>query len=151
MEAFGRLIAVITAVLLLLMLPVLMLWSKDQDRKLDYVKETTEAFTEEIRKTGAITLEEYEAFTYKVGLTGRLYNIEIMAAVQMQGSEEDEATKAVDSFLSAAYTEEILETLYTTGVYRMSRSAYITVRVKEKENDGSYAAVYTSGGKLMAD
>lgn len=76
-DAFGRFIANILLVVLVMLIPIGFLVIKTEKAKEVYARETVERFYEEIMENGEVTVEEWEKMLRDLERNGVLYDIEV--------------------------------------------------------------------------
>jgi len=74
---FGRFIAIILLVVLVMLIPIGFLVIKTEKAKEVYARETVERFYEEMMQDGEVTVEEWEKFLWDLERNGVLYEVEV--------------------------------------------------------------------------
>lgn len=77
MNALGRIITILLAIILILFLPLQYIAQSQVETMNHIVEAHTHEFTDNIRQKGSITLEDYEEFLNKLNQTKELYSVEI--------------------------------------------------------------------------
>ncbi len=132
MDAFGKIISMILAIILLFIFPSLYIAQKQDSIIQSYVLTETSNFVDKIKNTGEITKATYEDFTSTLNATGNIYNVELEHG-------HYEVIPDEDSFYQYYYTTyelEILNTLYPENgdspIYTLNKGDYISVKVTNK-------------------
>lgn len=89
MDNYGRVIAGILLIVLLIIKPLSTIAFSQEEIKNDIVKDMSYEFMNEIREKGYLKAEEYEAFLKRIGSGGDLYNVEIELAKLITVTEEE--------------------------------------------------------------
>jgi hypothetical protein len=141
MNVFGRVTAVVIAIILMFIVPM-QLHSQQQDQiSQDYVKVATKDFERKIVESGKITIDDYEEFLEKLNATGNLYKINITHSHTIidpkYSSTTVDSTKTKDlaKYTTNTYTDSILNEIYNTnngGIYLMSVGDYVSISIANK-------------------
>ncbi len=75
--AFGRFIAMILLVVLILLIPIGFVVIKTEKAEAVYAREIAERFYEEMMQDGEVTVEEWEKFLWDLERNGVLYEVEV--------------------------------------------------------------------------
>ncbi|WP_167957381.1 hypothetical protein [Anaerosporobacter faecicola] len=148
MNAFGKIVAIFVAVLLLFLCPIQYVAQKQDLLMQQHITMQTTYFVDSIRNLGYVTRQMYEEYQKNIQMGAQRYEIEItqyhLQYVLNNGEmlEEDEweevpYSQQMSTFMKqyhCFYTEDLLTVLYETEekFYPFHQGDYITVKVKEK-------------------
>ena len=126
-DSLGKTFAIICSVFVLIYLPLLCLALHTDNISQSKIDNSVTKFVDDVRSTGKITADKYEAFCREIDACEKLCKIEMIHSSQ-QSVENDEL------YFSYIEKSEILDTIYTVNVdYKMSKGDYLTVKVYNTE------------------
>ncbi len=129
MEAFGRIISIIAAVILLVMLPIAFITGGSEKIKSKYSEEQVDAFVDSVRKDRQFTVEEYELFREKLAATGMLFDIDITVSRKKESNNyevnKSDAVAADAQKLSIMLTAQYEEMLTVAAEHIHTTNCYI--------------------------
>jgi len=138
-DILGKIVAILLAVLLLFVAPILMVFESQDETSRIYVLSETSKFVDSVRNLGYITPTLYEDYLRKLVNTNNLYEIEMehyhMRHDPVYSDPADPTTFQNDFKVNyiATYNQDILNDLYSkTGLYSMSKGDYFCVLVYNK-------------------
>ncbi|HEX3028799.1 MAG TPA: hypothetical protein VHT34_05760 [Clostridia bacterium] len=141
-DIFGKIIALILAVLLLFVAPILLMFENQDETSRIYVLSETSKFVDSVRSLGYISPTFYEDYQKKLSNTNNLYEIKMehyhLSHDPVYTDFSDASTFQNDFKVNykAAYNQEILEKIYPTSntrdLYKMSKGDYFCVLVYNK-------------------
>lgn len=149
MNAFGKIVAILIAVVLLFLCPIQYVAQKQDILMQQYVTTETSYFIDSVRNLGYITKQMYEEYMQRIELGNNLYEVELThyhALYYKEGGEEvGNDYEAISGYIREEedtyrrymcyYTPDILEELYNEEkgyIYKMNQDDYLTIRVKLK-------------------
>lgn len=149
MNAFGKIVAILIATVLLFLCPIQYMALKQDILMQQYVTTQTSYFIDSVRNLGYITKQMYEEYMRRIELGNNLYEIELTHYHALFYEEEGEQVstdyKDISGYIGEEedvyrrymcyYTPDILEELYSEGsdyVYKMNQDDYLTIKVKLK-------------------
>lgn len=100
MDSFGRAIAILLAVILVVLYPLQYLAENQEAGLESHIKYETRAFADDIMRNGYISIEMYENFLDKLAETKQLYNIDLIHSKQVDGSNVSSNNNSVYSALT---------------------------------------------------
>lgn len=147
MNAFGKIIGILIAVVLLFVWPMQYVLQKQDILMQQYITTETSYFIDSIRNLGYVTKQMYEEYMRKIEMGNNLYEVELthyhMRFYNKAEAEHDNSNVEMNYLgeedmcrrYLCYYTAEILEELYSEEcgyIYKMNQEDYITVKVKSK-------------------
>jgi len=149
MNAFGKIVAILIAVVLLFLCPIQYVAQKQDILMQQYVTTETSYFIDSVRNLGYITKQMYEEYMQRIELGNNLYEVELThyhaLFYKEDGEEVDNDYKAISGYIGEEedtyrrymcyYTPDILEELYNEEngyIYKMNQDDYLTMKVKLK-------------------
>lgn len=147
MNAFGKIIGILIAVVLLFLCPIQYVAQKQDILMQQYVTTETSYFIDSVRNLGYITKQMYEEYMRRIELGNNLYDIELIhyqvVYYKEDGEQVDSDYEETISYLGEKedtyrrymcyYTPDILEVLYEEEsgyIYKMNQEDYLTIKVK---------------------
>lgn len=149
MNAFGKIVSILIAVILLFLCPTQYMAQKQDILMQQYVTTETSYFIDSSRNLGYITKQMYEEYMRRIELGNNLYEVELIHyhvvyykeageqvdsdynEMSVYSGEEEETYRRYMCY----YTSDILDELYSTEggyVYKMNQDDYLTIKVKQK-------------------
>lgn len=136
-DTFITIIAIFLAAILMFIFPLMTLADRNDDiAQLTVQAETTE-FVDEIRRTGKLTQDEYNAFLTSVHATGNTYEVEIQFKILDENpskkTAQGTATVIGENVYYSVYTTQIVEKLNDAGSnheYLLKEGDMVSVNVK---------------------
>lgn len=123
MNSFGRSIAGVIAVIMIVIYPLLHI-AEGYDSILEgVVKSAVKQCHIRVEANREITLKDYETLIEKLEQTGEYFNIELEAVHPVTGKE---------LYFSVTYSYDILKQLYQTGSFPLQRGDYFIIKVSCK-------------------
>lgn len=139
-EVLGKIVSYIVLVLLVFIAPVVLILSKVETNKDNYIYNLTTKFVDDCSTSGQITPEEYAIFTNKIYSLGN-YSIEIEHESQLIFAREDGVAEAGTV---STYMSQISEVMYADPLnevpYNMKTGD--TIGVSVKKNSSGILGVY---------
>lgn len=133
MNAFSKIIAIILAVIILFLGPLLYMAQKQDTISQVYVSNETTKFVDSIKNTGFITRTMYMDYIKKIDQTHNLYKVEIAHSHKVVEPLYDESTGTFlndfDIYYTNTYQDEILGTFDQGEDYHFTQGDYISVKV----------------------
>lgn len=107
-------VAIFLAAILMFVFPLMIMADKKDDVSTLSVQTATTEFTDNIRKTGKLTQDEYDNFILTLASTGNSYDVEITVQVLDENPAKKEDSGAVtigDNVYYTMYTTQVLEAI----------------------------------------
>ena len=115
----STIIAIFVAAVLLFVVPIVTLTTRNDNVTQENVKQIVEEFVTDIKNTGTLTTEKYQNFENRLSATGNTYNIEmeIQHLDENPGKKLTQAnyTKIGENVYYSEYTTQILDKILTNG------------------------------------
>lgn len=149
MNAFGKIVSILIAVVLLFLCPIQYMAQKQDILMQQYVTTETSYFIDSSRNLGYITKQMYEEYMRRIELGNNLYDVELTHyhvvyykgdgeqvnsdynEMSIYSGEEEDTYRRYMCY----YTPDILEALYSEEsdhIYKMNQDDYLTIKVKQK-------------------
>lgn len=133
-DSLITIIAIFLAAILMFVFPLMSLSERTDDIAQLAVSTATNEFVDKIRKTGKITLDDYEKYIQTISSTGNSYEVEM----QIQQLDENpgvkvtqaEMTKIGENVYYNKYTSQIEEELNKSGKMKLKEGDMVSVTVK---------------------
>ena len=122
-------VGIFLAAIIMFIYPLMTIADIKDDISALTVQVATTEFTNNIRKTGKITYDDYESFYVTLAGTGNAYNVEITVQIL----DENEATSQTNSTQQTG--ENVYYTLYTTQIEQQLLSAASSNSLILKDGD----------------
>lgn len=149
MNAFGKIVAILIAVILLFLCPIQYVAQKQDILMQQYVTTETSYFIDSVRNLGFITKQMYEEYMQRIELGNNLYDVELThyhaLYYKEAGEEVGNDYEAISGYIGEEedtyrrymcyYTPDIQEELYNEEkgyIYKMNQDDYLTIKVKLK-------------------
>lgn len=127
-------VAILVASILMFVFPMLAVSERSDDISQIAVQTATVQFVDNIRATGKIQLEDYDAYVQKLSATGNSYDIELERKVLDENPSKKltwaESTKIGENVYYSQYTSQILSELNNSGKYNLKEGDIVSVSVK---------------------
>lgn len=124
-------VAIFLAAILMFIFPLMSLAERSDDISELAVQTATTEFVEDVRTTGKVTLEDYEAYLAELTATGNSFDVEILIQQLDENpgvkTTQAESTKIGENLYYNIYTTQVEELLYDTGRIRLKEGDIITV------------------------
>ena len=150
-------IAIFLAAILMFIFPLMSTADRTDDISTQAVDTATTEFVDEIRSTGKITQDNYDAYVQTISSTGNSFEVEIEVQIldDNPGKKvtEAEATKVGENYYYSQYTSQILDTVNSEGVMFLKEGDIVTVTVRNTNRTIATilkALVYTVTGNNSA-
>lgn len=136
-DILSYMIGLVISVIIMFIFPLMVMSDRADDLSQLTVEIATTEFVDEIRTTGKITRDRYNAYLYSLGTTGNTYNVEIEIKILDENparrvTEEGGSNGNVgqNQFYSV-YTSEIEAKLDTDeGEYRLKEGDVVSISAK---------------------
>lgn len=136
MDAFGKIVAIFTGVVLLFITPLLYLAQKQDSISQLFVTQETIKLVDCIRAEGVLSSNMYFDYINRIDKTGNLYNVEITHAHRRVAPDYDEVTDTVRDGISVyyynTYKDEILAAFDEVRDYSFSQGDYVSIKVTNR-------------------
>lgn len=129
-------VAIFLAAMLMFVFPLMSISERNDDIALLGVQTETVEFVDDIRSTGKITQENYDAFIQTLAATGNSYDVEMEARIldENPGKKTSQTTgdKIGENIYYSEYTSQIEEKLQksSTRTMNLKEGDMISVKVK---------------------
>lgn len=129
-------VAIFLAAILMFVFPLMSISERNDDISQLGVQTATVEFVDNVRSTGKITRDHYDAFTQKLAATGNSYDVEMEVKVldENPGKKTAQTTsdKIGENIYYSEYTTQILEKMdqSNTKTMKLKEGDYISVNVK---------------------
>ena len=127
-------VAIFLAAILMFIFPLMSLAERTDDISQLAVQTATTEFVDDIRTTGKMTLDDYEAYLGELNSTGNSFDVEMLIQQLDENpgvkTTQAEATKIGENLYYNIYTTQIMDKLNTTGRITLKEGDIITVTVK---------------------
>ena len=127
-------IAIFLAAILMFIFPLMSTADRTDDISTQAVDTATTEFVDEMRSTGKITQDNYDAYVQTISSTGNSFEVEIEVQIldDNPGKKvtEAEATKVGENYYYSQYTSQILDTVNSEGVMFLKEGDIVTVTVR---------------------
>ena len=137
-DTFITIIAIFLAAILMFIFPLMTLADRNDDITQLTVQTTTAEFTDEIRRTGKLTVDKYNNFKSSIAATGNAYDIEIEFKILDENpakktSQSDSVTIIGENVYYSVYTTQIESKLYDgRSAYLLKEGDIVSVSVKNR-------------------
>ena len=127
-------VAIFLAAILMFVFPLMSLAERTDDISQLAVQTATTEFVDDIRTTGKMTLDDYEAYLGELNSTGNSFDVEMLIQQLDENpgvkTTQAEATKIGENLYYNIYTTQIMDQLNKTGRITLKEGDIITVTVK---------------------
>lgn len=130
MDSLGKIMDFIVAAIIMLYVPFV--WGNSEIIRLTQEKqyELLNSFVADISDKGCISRTGYEAFLERLSDTDK----RIITELEHKHKTTVSTAEGQDDYWEGYYTEDILNCIYSSEYYTMSRGDHITVRIKSDNN-----------------
>lgn len=136
MNALSKMSAIIIAILLLFLFPLLYLAQKQDAVTQAYISETTGNLVDAIKNSGYLTTDMYDEFIRKIDLSNNVYEVKIEHSHWVLTpiyDASDQFTGDYNKYRINTYEDDILEEIYHgSGIYKLTQGDYIVFTVYNK-------------------
>ena len=126
--------AIFLSGVLMFMFPLMSTADRSDDIAQQAVQTATTEYVDNIRSTGKITYDKYEAFSQIIASTGNSFDIEMQVSILDENSYKKtiqaSASKVGENYSYTEYTSQILDKLKNDGVYKLKEGDIISVTIK---------------------
>lgn len=127
-------VAIFLAAILMFIFPLMTLAERTDDISSLAVQTATTEFVDDVRTTGKMTLEDYEAYLSDISSTGNTFDIEVLIQQLDENpgmkTTQAEATKIGENLYYNMYTTQVEEQLYSKGRITLKEGDLVTVTAK---------------------
>lgn len=127
-------VAIFLAAILMFIFPLMSLAERTDDISSLAVQTATTEFVDNIRMTGKMTLEDYDAYLSELASTGNSFDIEILIQELDENpgkkTTQAEATKIGENLYYNKYTTQVLDQLDRTGRITLKEGDIVTVTAR---------------------
>lgn len=129
-------IAIFLAAVLMFVFPLMSISERNDDISQLGVQTATVEFVDNVRSTGTITQNDYDAYVQKIATTGNSYDIELEVKVLDENPGKKTAQTSQDkigeNIYYSEYTSQVLEKIEksTSKSMKLKEGDYISVNVK---------------------
>ena len=127
-------VAIFLAAILMFIFPLMSLAERTDDISQLAVQTATTEFVDDIRTTGKMTLDDYEAYLGELNSTGNSFDVEMLIQQLDENpgvkTTQAESTKIGENLYYNIYTTQIMDQLNKTGRITLKEGDIITVTVK---------------------
>ena len=127
-------VAIFLAAILMFIFPLMTLAERTEDISSLSVQTSTTEFVDNIRTTGKMTLDDYEAFLGELTSTGNTFDVEMLVQQLDENpgvkTTQAEATKIGENLYYNIYTTQLINQLYSAGRITLKEGDIVTVTVK---------------------
>ncbi|HHT97960.1 MAG TPA: hypothetical protein GXZ90_08725 [Clostridiales bacterium] len=136
MESFNNMLAIMIAVILMFIFPLLYFAQKQDMITQIYVSNETTNFVNNIKNKGYLTSDMYQRYIENIGNTNNVYKVEIKHSRKMVNAEYDEDSgELLEEYYIVYidyYEDEIIQALSENNIYYFSQGDYISLKVSNK-------------------
>lgn len=136
-------VAIFLAAMLMFVFPLMSISERNDDIALLGVQTETVEFVDDIRSTGKITQENYDAFIQTLAATGNSYDVEMEVRIldENPGKKTSQATgdKIGENIYYSEYTSQIEEKLQKSSTRTMNLKEGDMISVKVKNTNTTIA------------
>ncbi len=127
-------VAIFLAAILMFIFPLMSLAERNDDISQLAVQTATSEFVENVRTTGKMTLEDYDAYLAEISATGNSFDVEVLIQQLDENpgvkTTQAEVTKIGENLYYNIYTTQVEQLLDDTGRIRLKEGDIITVTAK---------------------
>ena len=127
-------VAIFLAAILMFIFPLMSLAERTDDISQLAVQTATTEFVDDIRTTGKMTLDDYEAYLGELNSTGNSFDVEMLIQQLDENpgvkTTQAEPTKIGENLYYNIYTTQIMDQLNKTGRITLKEGDIVTVTVK---------------------
>lgn len=133
-DSFITIIAIFLAAILMFVFPLMTMADKNDDVSQLVVETATTEFVDNVRSTGVLTLDDYDAFVQEIVATGNAYQIEMEADLSDTNpnikTTQVTTTKIGDTLYYSMYTSQIEDHLKTKDTLTFKEGDIFSTSVK---------------------
>ena len=133
-DSLITIIAIFLAAILMFVFPLMSLAERTDDISELAVQTATTEFVDDVRTTGKMTLEDYEAYLSEISATGNSFDVEILIQQLDENpgkkTTQADSTKIGENLYYNIYTTQVEEQLDSTGRITLKEGDLITVTAK---------------------
>lgn len=127
-------VAIFLAAILMFVFPLMSLAERTDDISQLAVQTATTEFVDNVRTTGKMTLEDYDAYLSEISATGNSFDVEVLIQQLDENpgvkTTQAETTKIGENLYYNIYTTQVEEQLDSTGRITLKEGDLITVTAK---------------------
>lgn len=127
-------VAIFLAAILMFVFPLMTMADRTDDISNLAVQTATSEFVDDVRTTGKMKLEDYEAYLSELTATGNTFDVEILIQQLDENpgkkTTQAEATKIGENLYYNIYTTQVLEELDSKGRITLKEGDLVTVTAK---------------------
>lgn len=127
-------IAIFLAAILMFIFPLMTLAERTDDISSLAVQTATTEFVDDVRATGKMTLDDYEAYLSEISATGNSFDVEILIYQLDENpgkkTTQAEPTKIGENLYYRMYTTQVEEELNSKGRITLKEGDFVTVTAK---------------------
>ena len=127
-------VAIFLAAILMFVFPLMSLAERTDDVSSLAVQTATTEFVDDVRTTGIMTLEDYDAYLSDISSTGNSFDVEVLIQQLDENpgkkTTQAEATKIGENLYYNIYTTQVEEELYSKGKIVLKEGDFVTVTAK---------------------
>ena len=127
-------VAIFLAAILMFIFPLMSLAERTDDISQLAVQTATTEFVDDIRTTGKMTLDDYEAYLGELNSTGNSFDVEMLIQQLDENpgvkTTQAETTKIGENLYYNIYTTQVEEELYNNGRVSLKEGDIVTVTAK---------------------
>ena len=127
-------VAIFLAAILMFVFPLMSLAERTDDVSSLAVQTATTEFVDDVRTTGIMTLEDYDAYLSDISSTGNSCDVEVLIQQLDENpgkkTTQAEATKIGENLYYNIYTTQVEEELYSKGKIVLKEGDFVTVTAK---------------------
>ena len=127
-------VAIFLVAILMFILPLMSLAERTDDITTLAVQTATTEFVDNVRMTGKMTLEDYDAYLSELASTGNSFDIEILIQELDENpgkkTTQAETTKIGENLYYNTYTTQVLDQLDRTGRITLNEGDIVTVTAR---------------------
>ena len=127
-------VAIGLAAILMFIFPLMSTADRSDDISQQLAQSAVTDAVDQIRSTGRITMDDYQALYDSLIATGNSFEIEISVSVLDENSakktQQTSPTKVGENYSYTEYTSQIMDTLNAQGVKRLKEGDIVTITVR---------------------
>ena len=127
-------VAIFLAAILMFVFPLMTMADRTDDISNLAVQTATSEFVDDVRTTGKMKLEDYEAYLSEITATGNTFDVEILIQQLDENpgvkTTQAETTKIGENLYYNIYTTQVEDLLYDNGRITLKEGNLVTVTAK---------------------
>ena len=127
-------VAIFLAAILMFVFPLMTMADRTDDISNLAVQTATSEFVDDVRTTGKITLDDYDAYLSELTATGNTFDVDVLIQQLDENpgvkTTQAEATKIGENLYYNIYTTQVEEMLYDKGRITIKEGDLVTVTAK---------------------